>query len=111
MTFRGLGLAAELGPRDRPALLVASGPCSFAGSRRHITIACLAYLDIPSVGPHDTETRTVTLWKGLAGMSRLRPGTYVARYPLRFVFGRRLPTEGKSRAGAVNLVYRVEAGR
>jgi hypothetical protein len=68
------------------------------------------YLDIPSVGPHDTERRTVTLWKGLAGMSPLGSGTYVARYPLRFVFGRRLPTEGEGREGVVKLVYRVEAG-
>ena len=108
VTFRGLGLTAELGPRTRPALLVASGPCTYANSRRRITIACLTYLDIPSVGPHETERRTVTLWKGLAGMSHLRRGAYVARYPLRFVFGRRFPAEGEGRAGAVKLVYRVE---
>ena len=109
ITFRGLGLTAELGPRGRPALLVSTPPCSYGNSKRRITIGCLLYLDIPTIGPHRTHARTVTLWKGLRGMSRLRPGTYVARYPLRFA-ARHVPGEGEGRTGAIKLVYRVEAG-
>lgn len=109
VTFRGLGLTGKLGPRERPALLVASGPCGYGNSKRRITISCLAYLDIPTIGPHRTEKRTVTLWKELAGMSPLRPGMYVARYQLRFVVGRYPPAEGRGRRGTIKLVYRVEA--
>jgi hypothetical protein len=42
-------------------------------------------------------------------MSPLRPGTYVARYQLRFALGRHAHAAGVGRSGALKLVYRLEA--
>jgi hypothetical protein len=88
-------------------LLVAEEGCGYA--LRPLEPACLLYLDIPSLPPGDSRSRTVTLWKGLPGLQALEPGTYVFRKVLRFAFGRAAPGPGTGARAVVRLVYRVEA--
>jgi hypothetical protein len=65
------------------------------------------YLDIPTIEPGESHTRTVTLWKGLRGMSALRPGTYVVQQAFRFRVGIHAPEPGAGRAIRLRIVYRV----
>jgi hypothetical protein len=91
-----------------PGLLVADQGCGYA--LRPLELACLLYLDIPSLDPGDSECRPITLWKGIPGMKPLEPGTYVFRKVLRFRFGRSAPGPHGGHRAVVKLVYRVEAG-
>jgi hypothetical protein len=109
VTFSGLGIAARLGPRGRPVLLVAGPPCGYGNSKRRIELACLMYRDVPTLEPHGSHTRAVTLWKGLRGMKGLSPGTYAFDTTIRFQAGRRPPAEGAGRTATLRIVYRVAA--
>lgn len=59
--------------------------------------ACQRNLDRFVVPPRGTERRNVYLWKGLPGMRRLVPGTYMFPRPI----------ETKARSGVADLVYEV----
>jgi hypothetical protein len=91
-----------------PRLLVAEEGCGY--SLRPLEPACLLYLDIPSLAPGESRSRTVTLWKGLPGMKPLAAGTYVFKKTVRFQFGRVAPGPSHGRRGIVELSYKVEAG-
>lgn len=108
VTFADTRAAAVLGPAGRPVLLASDPGCSYSRVRP-IRAACLAYLDFPTVKPHGSVTRTITLWKGLRGMKSLRPGTYVFRKPIRFDVGRHVPPAGTGRSAILEITYRIDA--
>ena len=108
ITFADTRTAAVLGPPGRPMLVASDSGCGYYRVKP-LRGACPMYLDFPSVKPHDSISRTVTLWKGLRGMTPLATGTYVFRKLLRFQAGREVPEEGAGRAVTIELVYRVAA--
>ena len=93
------------GPVDR-ALLGADEGCGygFASGSDEIDVGvCASYLDVPTLRPGERIKRTVTLFKGLKGMSSLRRGTYVFRKRIRYkVRGR------STRSHRIRLIYRIE---
>jgi hypothetical protein len=110
VTFADTWTAAMLGPRRHPVLLAeADGRCGYRAVRP-LRAACVLPLIFVDIKPGRLQTRVATLWKGLRRMNPLRAGTYVFRQPLRFRFGRTPPAAGTGRRGAIELVYRVEAG-
>jgi hypothetical protein len=109
VTFADTRTARRLGPRRKPRLLVADQGCGYSPVEGRIELACLTYLDIPTIKPHRARTRTVTLWKGLRGMGQLEPGTYVFRKKVHFQVGKRPPAEGAGRTATIRIVYQVEA--
>lgn len=111
ITFVDTRRSAIVGPRGRRALLAADVGCGygFATPRGPIEAgACAAYLDILTLKAHGSESRTVTLFKGLRGLDRLEPGTYVFAKPIRFQPGHELPEDGEGRAAVLRLVYELE---
>jgi hypothetical protein len=108
VTFADSRTAKWLGPGREPVLLAADQGCGYTLYARRIELACLTYLDIPTLKPHRARTRTVTLWKGLRGMEPLEPGTYVFRKKVRFQVGKRPPAESAGRTATLRLVYRVD---
>jgi hypothetical protein len=109
VTITGLRTTgALLGPRRRPMLVAAGQGCGWTNVGRRLEIACLAYLDVLTVGPHDSLTLSVTLWKGLRGLAPLRPGTYVFRTLVHFRIGRAIPEPGTGRTARLRIVYRVD---
>ena len=108
VTFADSRRGAMLGPRGNPLLLAADQGCGYAPHDGRIELACLLYLDIPTVEPQGALTRTVTLWKDLRGMEPLKAGTYVFRKTLRFKAGHKPPAEGAGRTATLRLVYRVD---
>jgi hypothetical protein len=109
VTFADSRRGALLGPRGSIRLLVADEGCGYGLLRRRIELACLTYLDIPTVKPNRPLTRAVTLWKELPGMKPLEPGTYVFRKVLRFQLGRTPPAEDGGHNATIRIVYRVDA--
>ena len=109
VTFADSRRGALLGPHGNPLLLAADQGCGYAPHGRRLELACLMYLDIPTVEPHSALTRTVTLWKGLRGMEPLEPGTYVFRKEVRFQVGQKPPAEGAGRTATLRIVYQVDA--
>jgi hypothetical protein len=105
---RNLTFADTRTVRIFPRLLVAEEGCGY--SLRPLEPACLLYLDIPSLEPGESRSRTVTLWKGLPGLKPLVAGTDVFEKPVRFLFGRAAPGPGHGIRGVVELTYKVEAG-
>jgi hypothetical protein len=110
VTFADTRNGMFLGPRARGVLLAADQGCGYGIYKRRIELACLLYLDIPTLEPHTSLTRTLTLWKGLPGMNPLRPGTYVFRHPIRFRIGREPPADGSGQTAMLEIDYRVAAG-
>jgi hypothetical protein len=109
VTFADSRTAKRLGPRRKPLLLVADQGCGYSFYEGRIELVCLTYLDIPTVKPHGVLKRTVTLWKGLRGMGRLEPGTYVFRKKVHFQLGEKPPTRGAGRTATLRIVYQVDA--
>jgi hypothetical protein len=109
VSFADTRTGAFLGPRGRRVLLAADQGCGYGISERRIELACLLYLDLLTLEPHEAVPRTVTLWKGLRGMKPLEPGTYVFRKKLRFRVGRVPPPVGTGRTAILRIVYRVGA--
>ena len=109
VTFADSRAGARLGPRGKARLLVADQGCGYGRHGRRIELACLLYLDIPTVEPNRPLTRTVTLWKELPGMKALEPGTYVFRKVLRFQVGRTPPAEDAGHKATIRIVYREDA--
>jgi hypothetical protein len=93
------------GPVGR-ALLGADEGCGYgiaSGSDEIDVGVCADYLDAPTLRPGKRIRRTVTLFKGLMGMTPLRAGTYV--FPKRIsykVADRRVRVR-------VRVVYKIEA--
>jgi hypothetical protein len=108
VTFADTRTAAVLGPRGRPMLVASDEGCGYHRVRP-LRGACRLYLDFPTVKPHRTISRTVTLWRGLRGMKPLRAGTFVFRKPMRFQVGRSVPRVGTGRSVTVKLVYKITA--
>jgi hypothetical protein len=107
ITFADTRTAALLGPPGRRMLLASDSGCGY--SLHPLGPACLAYLDLLTVKPHRSATRTVTLFKGLRGLAPLEPGRYVFRKTVRFAVGLQPPPPGAGRDFTVRLVYRIEA--
>ncbi|MGH3035517.1 MAG: hypothetical protein ACRDON_13320 [Gaiellaceae bacterium] len=108
VTFADTRTAAVLGPAGRPMLVAADEGCGYYRVKP-LRGACLLYLDFITVRPHGSVSRTITLWKGLRGMSPLGAGTFVFRKPMRFQVGREVPEEGTGRTVTIKVVYRVAA--
>jgi hypothetical protein len=106
ITFADTRTAAVLGPRGRPMLVASDEGCGY-WRVDPLRGACLAYLDLITVKPHRSVSRTIKLWKGLRGTKPLRAGTFVFRKPMRFQVGRSVPEVGTGRTGTIKLVYRV----
>lgn len=97
-------------PMER-RLLVADEGCGYARNTPSAPVragSCLGYLDRLTLRPHDAATRSVTLYEGLPGMKRLRPGTYVFRHPVRFRVGITGSDTAERYTGVVKLVYEVK---
>jgi hypothetical protein len=109
ITFADTWRAGVLGLPGRPMLVAeADGRCGYRAVRP-LRAVCRLPLIFVDIQPGRTVTRLATLWKGLRRMAPVEPGTYAFRQPLRFSFGKYPPTEGRGHAGAIKLVYRVEA--
>jgi hypothetical protein len=94
------------GPRER-ALLGADEGCGYgiaSGSDEIDVGLCAAYLDAPTLRAGERIKRTVTLFKGLRGMNRLRAGTYVFHKKVRYKVGNR---EGRTRH--LKVIYKIES--
>ena len=91
-----------------PGLVVADEGCGY--SLRPLSPVCLAYLEILTLEPGQSTTRTITLWKGLPQMASLEAGRYVFTQNLRFRRGHVAPGRRGGRAPTVQIVYRIAAG-
>lgn len=103
--------AIIIGPPGRRALLAADEGCGYGLATPTSPIepgACATYLDILTLSPRTPASRTVTLFKGLRGLDRLAPGTYVFRKPTRLRAGRDLPAKDAGRAAVLRIVYEIE---
>jgi hypothetical protein len=93
-----------------PRLLAADRGCGYgiehAGAPAEPG-ACLMYLDLLTVPPHGSATRTVTLFKDLPGMTRLVPGTYVFNRLIRFAPGTAIPDVDEGQSVTLKLRYVV----
>jgi hypothetical protein len=67
--------------------------------------ACLAYLQRTTLEPGKSARRSITLFKGLAGMDPLTAGTYTFRQPVQFWTGHR--PSGNPHPGVLTLTYSV----
>jgi hypothetical protein len=88
----------------KPVLLVADEGCGYGKPSPSAPIeagACLTYLDLMTVAPGKTETRDVTIFKGLKGMSKLESGTYSFAKKISFHSG------GKRWSKTVRLIYTI----
>ena len=70
---------------------------------------CAEYLDLLTIEPGASATRTITLFRGLRGMEPLTEGTYVFEKSMRFRTGREIPGEGAGEAALLRLAYEVSA--
>src|SRR5262245_12693859 len=64
--------------------------------------ACLLYLDALTVRSGRSQTRDVTIFRGLRGMERLRPGRYVFAKTMRFRVG-----SGPRQTAMLRVVYAI----
>jgi hypothetical protein len=111
VTFADTRTSAIIGPPERRALLAADEGCGYALATPTSPIepgACALYLDILTLRPQRAARRTVTLFKGLRGLDRLAPGTYVFRKPIRFQAGRKPPKHGAGRTAVLRIVYELD---
>lgn len=111
ITFADTRRSTMIGPPERRALLAADEGCGYGLATPRSPIepgACARYLDILTLRPSASRDRTVTLFKGLRGLDRLAPGTYVFRKPIRFRAGRGTASEGTGTAAVVRIVYELE---
>ena len=86
-------------------LLAADRGCGYARLERPPWTeagACLLYLDAMTVRPGRSETRDVTLFRGLRGMETLRAGRYVFAKTMRFRVG-----AGPLRTRTLRVVYTI----
>lgn len=58
--------------------------------------------------PRGSASQTITLFRGLRGMERLAPGTYVFQEADRFRPGREMPPPGLGRAAVLKVVYEID---
>jgi hypothetical protein len=96
--------AAMLSPGR--ALLGADEGCGY-GSGGGLGV-CLMYLDTFTLPPGGAAKRTVTLYRGLAGMEPLAAGSYVFRKPIRLVAGATPPAIVGGDAVQLRLTYTVQ---
>jgi hypothetical protein len=92
-------------PNDaKPVLLVADEGCGYGKASPSAPIeagACATYLDLMTVAPGKTATRDVTIFKGLKGMSKLKPGTYSFAKKISF------HSDGQRWSKTVRLIYTI----
>ncbi|HEV3472326.1 MAG TPA: hypothetical protein VG408_03860 [Actinomycetota bacterium] len=94
------------GPVGR-ALLGADEGCGYgiaSGSDEIDVGLCASYLDVPTLRPGERIRRTVTLFKGLKGMTSLRAGTYV--FPKRISYK---VSDRRTRVRRLRVVYKIVA--
>jgi hypothetical protein len=111
VTFDDTRSSTFIGEAGHERLLAADEGCGYALNYPGAPAkagACQAYLDVLTVKPHASATRSITLVRGAPGMDPLVADTYVFRRPVRFQFGGQLPSDGEGRSGVVRLVYEVE---
>ncbi len=109
VTFADTRRSTLIGEAGRNRLLVADHGCGYSQDEAGAPVtagACLTYLDLLTVEPDAAGSRSITLFKGLAGMDGLVAGTYEFRRHLWFRSGRRPPKHGGRRA-VVTVVYDV----
>lgn len=93
------------GPVER-ALLGADEGCGYGFSEGQEGIdvgVCALYLDIPTLRPGRSITRTITLYKDLDGMQPLEAGTYTFPKKVKFKVGHR-----QQRTRPLKAVYDIE---
>ena len=106
VSFADTRTAAVLGSRGRPMLVGADEGCGYHRVNP-LRGVCLLYLDLLTIDPHGSASRTITLWTGLRGLKPLVAGRYVFRKPMRFQAGREVPAGGTGRTVRLELTYRV----
>ncbi len=95
----------------RRRLRAADETCGYAFATLKSPIevgACLALIRTFEVKPHGSASQTITLFKGLRGMERLAPGTYVFEKPIRFRPGRDMPASGTGRTAVLKIIYEID---
>jgi hypothetical protein len=88
-------------------LLVADNGCGYAidGPGSPIEVGgCRSNLDLIELEPGETESRDVSLFRGLRGMDELEPGEYVFEHPVSFAVG------GEEHSAVLWLNYDVSLG-
>ena len=112
LQFADLRTSTFIGPNGhRRRLLAADETCgyAFATPKSPIEVgACLALIRTFEVKPHGSASQTITLFKGLRGMERLAPGTYVFEKPIRFRPGRDMPPSGTGRTAVLKIIYEID---
>jgi hypothetical protein len=112
LQFADTATSRFIGPaRHRRRLLAADEICGYTFDTPRSPIragACLAILRTFAVKPGRSLSQTVTLFKGLPGMERLVPGTYVFKRLIRFRPGRETPPPGSGHAAVLRIVYEIE---
>ena len=107
LQFADIGFTGLLPPR-RPVLIAGDQRCGPTPSRP-LTFTCRLYIDAPVIAPHSSESRTITLYKGLRGLRPPASGTYVLRTPIRFKIGREIPGKGEGRRAVLRITYEIES--
>jgi hypothetical protein len=111
VTFAHPRRSAFLGDPRAPALLAADEGCGYEKHAASVSPgACLTYLDAFTIEPGASVARTVTLFKGLAGMRAPAPGVYVFEKRLRFQTGSSPPGESTGRSVTITLTYEIGGG-
>jgi hypothetical protein len=105
--FADIGFAGLL-PQRRPVLIAGDQRCGPTPSRP-ITFACRLYIDALAIAPHSSESRTITLYKGLRGLRPAASGTYFLKTPIRFMIGREIPEEGTGLSAVLRIEYEIES--
>ena len=111
VTFADTRTSAIVGPPERRALLAADEGCGYGLATPTSPIesgACATYLDVLTLAPQRAASRTLTLFKGLRGLDRLSPGTYVFGKRIRFQAGRKPPEQRAGRTAVLRIVYELD---
>lgn len=109
--FVQMDTSAFIGPRDPRRLLAADETCGYTVDSPTSPVkagACRAVVITFELEPHGSARRTITLFKGLRGMGRLIPGTYVFTKHVRFAVGGEIPAPSGPPTATLRVTYRIE---
>ena len=110
--FADTRTSAFIGPGHHKRLLAADPGCGWSPAHRGRPIqagVCLAYRQRLVAEPHSRTRQSISLFKGLRGMDRLRAGNYAFPQRVRFRLRSAAKAGAETHQGVVRVVYRVRA--
>jgi hypothetical protein len=110
--FADTRVSAFIGPGHHKRLLAADPGCGWSPTQHGRPIqagVCRAYQQRLVAEPHSRTRQTISLFKGLQGMDRLRAGNYAFPQRVRFKSHSGATAGAETHKGVVRVVYEIRA--